>query len=474
MVVFFARQNALPEVAWPDECVYLAGARNLVERGSLDTNFYLTYSILTRGYPHRDVHMPGYVLALAPFVKGLGASLSAGAALNAMLFIACIALVHQIARALLADATSAAVAAGLFALLPPFPGYIFVVYPELVVAFMLLLGIAWLVRSGGGTLHAAIAGVLFALGALFRETLLAAFPLYLVRLSRRDLLRGFLPAALATLLVVVAPLSRNRAVHPNALYPSVFEAARHSPAPLKSLLKALRGNVDQNLALASEADPWNSPEDATLLLFAGLSALTLVGARLSSEPTRRLAWASLASAALLGAAMLVVYVVRARGGVWGGVRVLMAWTPLLLILAVPLLLRPRSWVLKALLVGAVALGFVAMDRKQVQFFNHYKRTDLEDQRRNELYIARYIDRYHPTRIVARSFTYGLSHWPVEVIWSPPGDYDELTGLEQVISYDFLILYEKSPLRPYLIQNPRYVRVNKEHKGAEFLIWKRLY
>src|SRR5262245_1501170 len=62
MVVFFTRKVAAPTVAWPDECIYLASARNINERGSLDTNFYLTYSILARGYPHRDVHMPGYVL----------------------------------------------------------------------------------------------------------------------------------------------------------------------------------------------------------------------------------------------------------------------------------------------------------------------------------------------------------------------------------------------------------------------------
>ena len=52
-----ARERAMPDIAWPDEVIYLVGARNVVERGSLDTNFYLTYSLLRRGYPHRDVHM---------------------------------------------------------------------------------------------------------------------------------------------------------------------------------------------------------------------------------------------------------------------------------------------------------------------------------------------------------------------------------------------------------------------------------
>jgi hypothetical protein len=177
MVVFLARREASPMVAWPDECIYLAGARNLNERGTLDTNFYLTYSILARGHPHRDVHMPGYVMSLAPFVRILGPTLTAGAALNATLFVACIAFVYSNALALLRDDRGAAIAAGLFALLPPFAVDYSVVYPEIVVSFVFLAGIAWLVR-GRVTLHAAVAGVLFALGALFRETLLAAFPVY--------------------------------------------------------------------------------------------------------------------------------------------------------------------------------------------------------------------------------------------------------------------------------------------------------
>ncbi|PYQ47220.1 MAG: hypothetical protein DMF78_24320, partial [Acidobacteria bacterium] len=92
------RRLAMQDVAWPDECIYLVGARNLVERHTLDTNFYLTYSLLRRGYPHRDVHMPGYVLALAPAVRALGPTLRAAAALNVVLFAGAAVLVYIVAR----------------------------------------------------------------------------------------------------------------------------------------------------------------------------------------------------------------------------------------------------------------------------------------------------------------------------------------------------------------------------------------
>jgi len=122
------RGLALQEVAWPDEAIYLVGARNVVERGTLATNFYLTHSLLRRGYPHRDVHMPGYALALAPVVAAMGATLRAAAVLNVALYVASAVLVWALARRLTGDDRRAAAAAFLFAVLPPVPGYLFVAY----------------------------------------------------------------------------------------------------------------------------------------------------------------------------------------------------------------------------------------------------------------------------------------------------------------------------------------------------------
>ena len=222
LVAWLSWQRSYDQVAWPDESIYLVGARNLVERGSLDTNYYLTHSLLARGYPHRDVHLPGYVLALAPFVKALGATLFAASALNLALFLACLLLLHQVALELLGDPGLALLAATLFAVLPPFPGYLYVAYPELLVAFAFLVALLLLLRAKDLP-GAFLAGAAFGLGALVRETLLVTFPLAWARLPRRELWRGFVPGAAAALLLVVLPLSRDRAIHPNALYPSVFE-----------------------------------------------------------------------------------------------------------------------------------------------------------------------------------------------------------------------------------------------------------
>jgi hypothetical protein len=390
-----------------------------------------------------------------------------------ILFAASAALVYAIARALLPERAQAMTAAALFAVLPPFPGYLFVAYPELVVSFVLLAGLAVLLHSRG-LAGAAAAGVLYALGALFRETLLLALPLYLVRLPPRARWRAFCPAALATLMLVVLPLAGQRAVHPNALYPSALEEARRSEHPLATLAQTVLANVAANLRATARMDPEASAEDAMLALIVVLAAAAALGARRLSPEARRLAAATLLSLALLTAAVLCLYVVRERGGVWGGVRAYMAWMPLLLVFATPLLFAPRRRALVAALALAVAAAAVNLDLWQVRFFNRYKGTDLEDQARNAAYLSRYLDAYHPQRIASRSFLYGFQHYPIEVIWSLPRDGRELAALNQAISYEFLALHEKSPLLPVLRDNPRFLRINKDDRGAEFLIWRRLY
>src|SRR5262249_36351498 len=219
---------------------------------------------------------------------------------------------------------------------------------------------------------------LFAVGPLLREALLLAPPISLARLPARLRWRAFVPAAALTLVAVVLPLSRGRAVHPNALYPSVVEDARRAERPLATLAGAVASNVAANLHDTLTLDPAARAEDAGLLAALLLAALAALGARRAGPEARRLAAATLVSLALLTLAVLTLYVVRERGGVWGGVRAYMAWMPLLLVLATPLVFAPRRRAATAALCAAVAAASLGLDRWQVRFFNRYKGTDLED------------------------------------------------------------------------------------------------
>ena len=60
--------------ALADEFIYLGGARHFGRTGSLDARYYDADAILRRGYPHPDVHAPGYAILLGAFdlVAGTG------------------------------------------------------------------------------------------------------------------------------------------------------------------------------------------------------------------------------------------------------------------------------------------------------------------------------------------------------------------------------------------------------------------
>jgi hypothetical protein len=181
--------------------------------------------------------------------------------------------------------------------------------------------------------------------------------------------------------------------------------------------------------------------------------------------------ATLVSLALLSVAVLFLYVVRARGGVWGGVRAYMCFAPLLLVFTVAASARRPAAVRAAAL--AAALGFLALDARQLYAFLRYKGSDHEDQSRWARSVEPYFARDPPRRVLGRLFLYGYLHYPTEIIWSPPRDYRELRALEEKVSFDYAVINDASPLRLFLIQNPRYVRVNRDDRDAELLIFRRL-
>lgn len=473
LVAWQAKRRSFGELAWPDEFIYLVGARNLVEHGSLDTHYYLTHSLLARGYPHRDVHMPGYLLVLAPAVAALGTTLAAGAALNVALFLAATLLLRTVARRLTGSEAAAFVTAALFTVLPPFPGYLMIVYPELLAAALFLAQLAWLLRGPAGTRHAFVAGALYGLGPLVRETLLLALPVFLARLRPRELLRGFLPGALLSFAVLVAPFARDRAVHRNGMYPSILEDAGRSPEPLATLGRALAANLGTNLEQLRTLAPLERAEDATLA-FLGLLALGAgLGWRVLSGENRRLLAGTLASFALLLAASLLLYVIRERGGVWGGVRAFMFLAPPLSALLVAALWRLPRPGHRAAAIAAIVVACLWLDDAQLRFFARTKGSVHEDERRNASYVESYLDRQPPGRVLGSLFLYGLERWPVEVIWSPPNDRRDLERLERTVGFDFAVVHWKSRRREFFVRNPAYLRVNRDDPNADLLIFRRL-
>ena len=463
-------RRALPELGWPDEWIYLTLARNIAEKGTLNTNFYIASSIEALGYPHRDVHLPGYALALAGIGPWRGYTLSSAIELNVACFLVTVLATFFLARAFLSLERSLT-AAALVALLPPYAGYLAVAYPEHITAaaLMAIVATAAWVESGVAVF---LLGLALGASLLFRETLIFATPILIYLLGLRKAARFFLPGLAVAIAVLLPPLSRNRAIHPNALYPSVVGEALKSPEPLTRLLTVITSNARTNLQLFFSSNPLERAEDAVLLFIIGLGVIALLASFRLEGRLRDFVRATAFSSVILFAAMVVVYVVRERGGVWGGVRALMPMAPLFVIGLCGIRTGARP---TAALAGTLVALSVFLSSWQVTFFNRYKGSNLEDQDRAARFIEDRTRRIAPRRVVGgRYFQYGYKNFPVEVVWSGVNDMSDLKSLYAKYPFDMVVIHRRSPMRFDLRKDSAYEWVNAaEGQAAEYQIYRRV-
>jgi hypothetical protein len=296
--------------------------------------------------------------------------------------------------------------------------------------------------------------------------------LFAHRLGMRKFLRFFLPGFLLCFVTLLPPLSKNRAVHPNALYPSAITEALRNPEPISTLVSTIAKNAQINLELLVTSNPFERAEDAVLLFLLGLALASLVASSRLDPRERSFVRATLVSTALLLAAMIVVYVVRERGGVWGGVRALMPLGPLFVIGLCGLRMEGvRAGLLAAILVTSSLF----LDSWQIAAFNRYKGVNLEDQDRASTFIETRTKRFAPRRVVGgRYFQYGFRNFPVEVVWSGADTMESLNRLYPVFSFDFVVIHRSSRVRFDLRKDPRYEWVNAEEgQAVEYQIYRRV-
>lgn len=53
------------QIRWNDETLYYTVAQNIVHDFDFNSHHYLASSIIEKGYPTKDTHLPGYPLILA-------------------------------------------------------------------------------------------------------------------------------------------------------------------------------------------------------------------------------------------------------------------------------------------------------------------------------------------------------------------------------------------------------------------------
>ena len=307
-------------LGWSDEITYAAVGRNIAGGQGPLSRFAHPDSILARGLPLRDVHMPAHAYALALGFEAFGATEAAAVAVGRIAFLLAGGLVCWTASRLHGRAAGLW-AAALFFFFPGLAAYGNSAMSE--PTLLLLIAAWWLLwyagLSSGRPIVAAGLGLLLAVAATHRETSLALLPAGIFALAEwpREPRRRAAAWAAACFVIwmgaVFSPLYRARAPYPHALsflVDAVTETG--SAAPLaQTLLRNLR--------------PWSQP-DVWLAVYA-LQWLCVVAAfvltRRASPLARRLGWWSVATLLVMFAALMPLYWMRG----WTAVRMLLFTLP---------------------------------------------------------------------------------------------------------------------------------------------------
>ena len=453
--------------ALADEFIYLAGARHFADTGRLDARYYDADAILARGHPHHDVHAPGYVLILGAFDLVAGRTNAAAVTLNAIAYAAAALLAYALARALDLEPRRARIAALLALLLPGALPYVFWAMAETVLGALVLAALALAARGEDRPGWAAAAGLALGLAFLVRESALLALPAMLA-LQRGRARRITLGAFLAVVLLVYAPLSRDRAPGgANFWVPSGgrafgFEAVQAAGGGRVGAFVGLVGRrIARNAAeLTGPKTTWT--ERGILAIYLALPLLALARWRAHPPRVRRYLAGLLVGFAALVALLFGVYVVAE----WSGYRYAMFLMAGFLPLVVPA--GRRAWAVAGVL--ALTGGVLLFGVRPV--FEGYKASRQKRQVGLSDYVERYVPE-PPERIVLPSgWLYGWRHAETEIV-SSLSDADALRKLERALPFAYVVVPAGSALHQDTEARVRYQHVNADDAEAPVVIFRRL-
>lgn len=454
-------------LALSDEYVYVVGARYFADTGSLNARFYSANAILAQGYPHQDMHPPGYALLLGALERLLPFGYWTAVVLNLVAYACGSLAVRSLGRSLGVGEGAANAAGVLFLLLPGLLPYVYWALPEALVA-ALLVGVAALTARARSVAAAAVAGVAFGAALLVRESILFGLPAVWALAAERKRWRAFTAGAAVLLLCAYVPLSRHRAEGgTNFWRPTTTDSAFAFDAlaggPLR-LLGGMQRQLSANVSVFRR--DFSGTEKAILAVYAAAPLLALLRWRSRTAAQRRFLAAAAGGFLALAAATAVLFSVPP----WSGLRYWMLFPPLFLpLLTDGVAARAGRWGLGlALAVGGL------LDVACLQTFNAYKASRQARQQDLTDYVERYLGPGRLSRVVLENgWLFGLRHYPVEVLSTPPADFDALRFLQKDLWFDFVAARPHSGLAGGLEMSRRYELVNGEDPERPIVIYRRL-
>lgn len=403
-----ARARSPRGLVWSDEIVYATVARNIADGRGPVSNFVHPDSVLARGLPLRDVHLPAHAYLLSVGVRLFGPGERVPEAVGSVAFVLAALAVFALGRLLAGDAAGEW-AGALFAFFPATAAYgasgmSEATFFPLVAGWWLLWCVALRDRR---TWQAAALGLALALVATHHETALAlllpaAYALWRwPSTGRRPAVGAFVAGFVPWMALVFWPAYAARAPYPHVVSFLLDEArATGSLRPFGA-------------ALARNLQPWTHP-GAGLAVYAFIvaCAVAAVASTWRARDLRR----SLAvwTALVLGATFVVLAPLHVMRG-WIPVRMFVVLIPpALAVIACGLASRgsrlarhgPPAVALAACLALSVpANAWLARDRQE----------QGEAGRAESAFIRAHVPADARVVIAERAYRYGWDAYPVTVV-----------------------------------------------------------
>lgn len=421
-----------------DEVIYAIVARNIVERGTLNTNIYRADSVVIRGYPTQDHHMAGFPLTLAATFVLFGVKKAVAGLPGQMAYLLSGLVLYGIGKAWFKPAV------GFWA------AFLFYIYPVSFVSASLVMVESplnlvaiiylafWLVshREVPKLIHAGILAVLLVVAMLYRETFIFFLPPTLFVLAKTALTRkNYRPLLAFSLLFAILlagffwPLSQNR-----GYYHFPFNDALVAQ-DWSTKIEILKTGLLNNISLtARPVDGYYFSAWLNLAFGVITTVLALVFMRADQKAL------TLLFVYLFWAALIILIIVHTNILDWATPRHMATFlAPGLLLFVAALLKVKRRWIGYAglaamVIVIGLSTGLVTKDTV------HYQKKTIIYQQTLSSMVTKYLKQYSPQTIMYnRAFQAGWDHFPTTIVMTIPSSYGEMQVLDERLPIDAIIV-----------------------------------
>ncbi len=440
------------QIRWNDETLYYTVAQNIVRHFDFNSNHYLASSIIQKGYPTKDTHLPGYPLILAiGFLIG-GINEATPFFINYFLLVLTIFLIFTVGK-FIANQWVGFGASFIYLIYPYTLVLTHSVMTEISATAVIMVVIALLFIQKENFFKGIFLALAIALAYLIKPFLLTLFPASIALLwidknqHHKKTLFSLLFAFALLFVTVLIPLSQNQEIYP-------YAATRIlSQSNLNDMLRMIWENFLFNCTLIINFKKFPVYGTITISMLL-LWSITLAVLATGSYQKKLQQWGkyiNLSIFSLISFMPVLLAVFLLYQYIDMGIRGLAVFSPLMAILSATALWQ-LTYQLEPKKVVAIGLG-ICLCLSYSNFLTFDKLKNLQRRQSQRLYT--YSSRLEtvisklsiqPQVVMSeKNFYLAIANYPTQVIWQLPQTLQELRQVDKKVSIDLIELKDSDPI-----------------------------